>query len=79
MIVEHIEADQSFFRAEVNHVDKWNFDRQLANISPCRPTGSDIDFKGVDVYYSMKMHPLHDFIWEYETISGNNKWSGSYD
>lgn len=78
-IVEHIEADQSFFRGEVNNVDKRNFVRQLENISPCSPVESGFDFKRDDVYYLVKLYPLHGFTWEYETIGGYNKWSGTDD
>lgn len=58
---------------------KSNFDRQLANISPGLPERTSFDFKGVYVYYSMKLHPLYGFTWEYETIGGHNKWFGSDD
>lgn len=36
-VVENVEGDQSYFMAEVNHVDKRNFDRNLAHIGPCYP------------------------------------------
>lgn len=63
VITEHIEVDQSFFYVEVNRVDKRNFDRQLANISPCASTRIGFDFKGIDVYYYIKLHHLHGFTW----------------
>ncbi|PNX57546.1 hypothetical protein L195_g050456 [Trifolium pratense] len=34
-VVENIEADQSYFRAEAHHITKHSFDKKLANISPC--------------------------------------------
>ena len=37
-IVKNIEADQGHYMAEVNHVDKRNFNKNLANIIPCTPT-----------------------------------------
>jgi hypothetical protein len=33
-LVENIEADQSYFQAEVNNITKKNFDKQLATIPP---------------------------------------------
>ncbi|XP_050876896.1 uncharacterized protein LOC127080626 [Lathyrus oleraceus] len=36
-IVENIEVDQGYFMAEVNHVDKRHFDKNLENIAPCSP------------------------------------------
>ncbi|XP_050909444.1 uncharacterized protein LOC127123252 [Lathyrus oleraceus] len=36
-VVENIEADQGYFMDEVNNVDKKEFERKLANISPCFP------------------------------------------
>lgn len=72
----HIESDQSFFCAEVNHVDRRNFDQRMVNISPCATARSSFDFKGGDVYYFIKLHPLHGYMWEHETIEGYNKWSG---
>ena len=38
-IVENIKAHQGYYMAKVNHVDKRNFDRNLANIAPCTPVG----------------------------------------
>jgi len=38
-LVENIEADQSYFLAEVNNITKNNFDKQLASISPCTSLG----------------------------------------
>lgn len=70
-VVEHIEVDHRFFHAKVNHVDKRNFDRQLENISPCLPKGTDFEFKGANMYYSINLHTLYVFTWEYETINGH--------
>lgn len=49
--------------AEVNHVDKCHFDRNLANNAPCSPIGfpcmpSDKEF------YSLNLHPTHGFKWD---------------
>lgn len=78
-IVEHIEVNQSFFCVEVNHIDKRNFSRQLASILPCTPARIGYDFKGADVYYSIKLHLMRGFMWEYETTRGYNRWSESDD
>lgn len=59
-IVENIEVDQSYFMAEVNHVDRHNFDRNLGNITPCRP--ADFAFDPSDAtYYSLHLHPTYGF------------------
>lgn len=76
-IVERIEADQSFFRADVNHIDRLSFDQKLANISPCRPTGEGINFEGREVCYKVTLQPQYWFTCEYETIGGYNRWSES--
>jgi len=34
-IVENIEADQSYFLAEVNQITRKFFDKNLENIAPC--------------------------------------------
>lgn len=56
-IVEHIEADQSFFRADVNHIERLNFDQRLANISPCKLVREGFRFRGREVYYIVNLHP----------------------
>jgi hypothetical protein len=38
-LVENVEADQSYFLAEVNNITKKNFDKQLANIPPVLTLG----------------------------------------
>jgi len=57
-LLENIEADQSYFLAEVNNITKKNFDKQLASIPPC------IDNK----MFPMKLHPNAGIIWEREII-----------
>lgn len=73
-IIENIEADHSYFFAYVNYIDKNNFDKRFLNIWPCTPVGTRLSFQG-DVYYSIKLHPTHRFMWENETIGGHNRWS----
>lgn len=62
-IVEHIEEDQSFFHAEVNHIHRRNFNPKLTNILQCTATGTSYDFKGDDVYYSIMLDFMHGFMW----------------
>jgi len=62
-LVENIEADQSYFLAEVNHVSKKTFDKNLANIAPCAPAESEyIDVKRD--FCSIKLDPTHGLRWE---------------
>ncbi|CAJ2646962.1 unnamed protein product [Trifolium pratense] len=66
-VVENIEADQSYFRAETHHITKHSFDKKLANISPCTEQG--YAYAPADnVYHSVKLDPTHGFIWEREEI-----------
>jgi hypothetical protein len=62
--VENIEADQSYFLAEVNQITRKTFDKNLANIAPCSSAKSN-DTNQVDAS-SVKLHPTHGFMWERE-------------
>lgn len=66
-IVESIKVYQSFFLAEVNQIDKRNFDRKLAHIEPCTPAREPFYIEG-EIFHSMKLRPTHGFIWEYENM-----------
>jgi len=55
-LVENIEADQSYFLAEVNNITKKNFDKQLATIPPCMSLGPKY-VVSEDEMYTMKLHP----------------------
>lgn len=47
--------------AEVNHVDKRNFDRNLANIAPCAP--AELAYMPLEeAFFSLNLHPTHGFI-----------------
>lgn len=37
-IMENVEADEGYYMAEVNHVDKRKFDKNIVNIVPYTPT-----------------------------------------
>eukprot|EP00256_Glycine_max_P062132 XP_014631525.1 uncharacterized protein LOC106798860 [Glycine max] len=66
-IVENIEADQSFYKLEVDNVTPQTFDKNLANIAPCGD--KETAFEPSDnVIHSVKLHPTHGFIWEREEI-----------
>ena len=53
--------------AEVNHVDKRHFDKNLANIAPCSPTG--FTFAPTDTtFYSLYLHLTHGFKWDREVV-----------
>jgi len=63
-IVEDIEADQSYFLAEVNQITRKTFDKNLENIAPCLSAKSDDQADAS----SVKLHPTHGFMWERETF-----------
>jgi len=65
-IVENIEADQSYFLAEVNRITRKTFDKSLANIAPC--SSAKIDNANQADASSVKLHPTHGFMWERETF-----------
>lgn len=56
-VFETIKADQSFFKADVNHIEKLNFDLKLANVPPCRPTRGGYNFEGRKVSNMVNLHP----------------------
>ena len=70
-IVVNIEADQGYFKAPINHVDRRQFDKHLTNIAPCNPT--DFTFTPDDnAYYLLYLHPVNGFRWDREVV-------GEYD
>ncbi|KEH41573.1 hypothetical protein MTR_1g052435 [Medicago truncatula] len=64
-LVENVEADQSYFLAEVNTITKKNFDKQLAHITPVMSPGPKCMISD-DEMYSMKLQPEAGFVWERE-------------
>ena len=66
-LVENIEADQSYFLAEVNNVTNNNFDKHLANISPCTSLGPKYEVQDNEMF-SMRLHPNAGFVWEREVV-----------
>lgn len=66
-IVENIEADQGYYVAEVNHVDKTNFDRNLENIAPCGP--AELAYMPLkEEFFSLNLHLTHGFTWGREVM-----------
>ena len=66
-LLVNVEADRSYFIAEVNNITKKNFNKQLENIAPC--TSSDLGHENQEnMFCSMKLHPTHGFIWEREIV-----------
>jgi len=64
-VLENIEADQSYFLAEVDNITKMTFDKQLAKIAPC--AASELGYEDQDNFiWSRKLHPKDGFIWEKE-------------
>jgi len=70
-VLENIEADQSYFTAEVDNITKKTFDKQLAKIAPC--VVSELGYENHDnILWSMKLHPKDGFIWKKELVGGEN-------
>lgn len=65
-VVENVEADQSYFRAEVNHVNKRNFDRNLVHIGPCYPAEEGYA-PNKNALYFLTLHP-NGFQWDREIM-----------
>lgn len=53
--------------AEVKHVDKRYFDKNLANIAPCTPVGFSY-MPLEEEFYSLRLHPTHGFMWGREIM-----------
>ena len=67
-MVENIEADQSYYLGEVNHLGLADFDKNLAHIGPC-PT-PDFDLAPApNTFCSLYLHPEHGFQWDREDLS----------
>jgi hypothetical protein len=66
-VVENIEAEQGYFMADVNNVGKKEFERKLANISPCLPV-EDVYSNMSEAFVSLTLHETHGFIWDVERL-----------
>jgi len=69
-LVENVEANQSYFLAEVNNITKKNFEKKLAFIHPVMSLGPKYTLSE-DEMYSMKLTPRSGFVWEREFIDQN--------
>lgn len=74
-VVENIEADQSYFTKEVNHVEKRHFYRNLANITPCNPTNFIFSPKD-NAYCSLYLHPTQSFQWDRQVLGTKSQGYG---
>jgi len=73
-MVENIEADQSYFLAEVNYVTRNTFDKNLANIAPFYVVESGfVDLKNVCL---VRLHPTHGFLWKIDVPNTNSLEEG---
>lgn len=66
-IMENIKAYQSYFMEEVNHVDRSNFEKDLAHIAPCNPAGFDFTLAD-NALCSLYLHLTHGFQWDKEVV-----------
>lgn len=67
-VLENIEADQSYFLAEVDTITKKTFDKQLAKIAPC--SASELGYEDQDNFlWPMKLHPEDGFTWKKEVTN----------
>lgn len=59
-IVENIEADQGYFKTPINHTDRRQFYKHLANIAPC----DSVDLLSLltNAYCSLSLHPYNGFL-----------------
>lgn len=65
--MENIEEDQGYFKTPINHVERRQFDKHLANIAPCDPTS--FAFTPYDnAYCSLCLHPNNGFHWDIEVV-----------
>lgn len=76
-IVENIEVDQSYYIVEVNHVDRRNFGRNLANICPCNLAGDFYSPSKNALYFLKLCH--NGFQWDREIMSEDNDKEGSQE
>lgn len=70
--MENVEANQGYYIEELNHVDKRNFDKNLATLTPCKPSGFAY-MPLEEAFYSLKLHPTHGFMWDKE-ITGERSY-----
>lgn len=62
--------------AEVNHVDRRNFDKNLGNIAPYRPADFAFD-PNDETYYSLHIHLTYAFQWDREVVGEDLEFEGA--
>ena len=67
-VVENIEADQSYFLAEVAQINKTNFETRMAHIAPYSALGHEFDNSG-NASNPMRLDPIIGFMWRHEYFS----------
>lgn len=66
-IVKNIEANQGYFKTPINHTDRRQFDKHLANIAPYDL--ADFAFTPDDnAYCSLSLHPYDGFRRDREVV-----------
>lgn len=66
-IMENIKVDQGYFKTPINHTNRRQFDKNLANITPC--DSADFAFTPNDnAYCSLSLHPYNGFHWDREVV-----------
>lgn len=75
-IVENIEVYQGYFKTPINHIDRRQFDKHLANITLCDPT--NFAFTPDDnAYYSLYSHPNNGFWGDIEVVGEDFGYLGA--
>jgi hypothetical protein len=64
-VVENIEADQSYFLAEVAQINRANFETRMAHIAPYSALGNEFSHPG-NLEYAMRLDPIIGFMWRHD-------------
>jgi hypothetical protein len=64
-VVENIEADQSYFLAEVAQINRANFETRMAHIAPYSALGNEFSHQG-NLEYAMRLDPIIGFMWRHD-------------
>src|ERR1044072_9826171 len=64
-VIENIEADQSYFLAEVAQINKTNFETRMAHIAPYSAHGHEFDHPG-NASYAKRLDPIIGLMWRHE-------------
>lgn len=61
-IVENIEADQSYYKAEIPKGAKRSFDQHLENVAPCDDESGS--YTSVNTGRMLHLDPDYGFVWD---------------